>query len=311
MNFHEAPYSADGKGFQGIRLRGECMGQLGRAGAHAPGIHSLPAANQLAQTSPQHWPSPTANSTELDEPTSVLSKEILPCTWGRWLQGCPGCTLALSTLRWPPRHSPSASTVGTYASFCFLLSAQPSQVFPGCGAGGSVLLTPLASPGRVVLPALLSGRGPWGWECWAVPGAWMCAGSGSGWLGLFSSLFAQPWGQPAMWIKAGIPWAANCRPARRGGRGAASLDFPNCRVGHHASTAWPEIIPGSAHPSARLGDAGRDLGVPTWHPVLTSCPLVEAAAPCLPPLQELRDLSAGGHGSLGPEHQYVLLCFSC
>lgn len=51
MNFHDTLQME--KGFRESGCWGKCMGRLSRVGAHAPGIHWLPAANQLAPTSPQ------------------------------------------------------------------------------------------------------------------------------------------------------------------------------------------------------------------------------------------------------------------
>lgn len=214
----------------GNRAVGGARGAAGQGWGTCPWC-TLAACRQPAgpgwSAAPRDWPSPTANSTELGRPTPGLGKEGLPRTQGQRSRGRPGCASALSPSCWLPRHSPSASTVGTYTGSCSLLPAPGSapaapRLLPGCGAGGSVPLTPPGSTGQGGAASSAWWRGSRGWECWGVPGAWPCAGSGRGRLGLFSSLFARPWGRPVMRIKAGVPRAANCRPARRGGRGAAA-----------------------------------------------------------------------------------------
>lgn len=95
------------------------------------------------------------------------------------------------------------------------------------------------------------------------------------------------------------------------GEGQLPQGFPNPGEGHHASTTQPETAPGLDHPNARLGGASRDLGVlaKTQHPALPSCPRLRQA-PHITPLGQLRDPGAAGYGSLSPECQHVLLCFS-
>lgn len=108
-----------------------------------------------------------------------------------------------------------------------------------------------------------------------MPGAWLCAGSGRDWLGLFPSLFAQPWGRPVMQIKAGIPLGSQLSANSEGRERGSLSGLSQLWRSHHACTAWPEMMPGSAHPSARLGDAAMDLGVPTR--------TLASSAPQLPP----------------------------
>lgn len=60
-----------------------------------------------------------------------------------------------------------------------------------------------------------------------VPGAWPHAGGGGGWLGLFSSLFAQPWGRPVVRIKAGVPQGSQLSGSSEGReRGSRPGAFP-------------------------------------------------------------------------------------
>lgn len=152
-----------------------------------------------------------------------------------------------------------------------------------------------------------AGSSPWRWGSQGAGGCWVpgrvTAVAGAA-LGLFSSLFAQPWGQPAMRIKAGVPRGSQLLTSLEGReRGSCPRAFPTMEGA--TMPALPGLTQCQAQPTRAQGWVTL-VGTP----LLPGCPLVGAAAPCVPPLQELGDPGAGRHGSLGPERRHVLLCFS-
>lgn len=162
--------------------------------------------------SPRDWLSPMANRAQLGELTLGLDKEGRPRSQGQWFQCC-----ALAVPHFSYCGQPLHQHGGCLSWFLFPPpSSAPAapRLTPGCGAGGSVPLSPWQHQAE-------RWRRSQGRELWGCRG-WLHAGSGRSWLGLFSSLFARPWGRPAMRIKAGVLQAANCCPAQRGGRGAAA-----------------------------------------------------------------------------------------
>lgn len=122
-------------------------------------------------------------------------------------------------------------------------------------------ISPLAAPGRVVLPALLGGRGPRDRSTGGTGAGCMPAVAGAGW-GCF----------PLCLLSPGDGQRCGSRPAsfrqpivvqlRGEGEGQLPKGFPNPGEGHHDSTAQPETAPGLVHPNTRLGGASRNPAVP-------------------------------------------------
>lgn len=261
---------------------------------------------------PISWPRPArsprdmANSTELGELTLGLGKEGQPCIQGQSSQCHPGCA-SLPPLQGPPLLLPTRWVLILISvSFSWLIPCSPWAVSWLQGRLVSTI-SPLAAPGRAVLPSLLGGRGPRD-RSTALAWGWLLAGSGRRRLGLFSSLFARPWGRPAMRIKAGVLRAANCHPAQRGGRGAAApglsqpcrgLPCQHCPAGNSTRFSPPK------HKAERCQQGP---GMPTESQYQVFPWL--GRAPHIPPLWQLGSPGAGGHGSLSPECQCILLCFS-
>lgn len=226
--------------------------------------------------SPRDWPSPMANKAELGELTLGLDKEGRPRSQGQWSQCCALAVPHFSSCRQPlHRH-------GAYPGSCFLLPAQPLQFWPHSWLWGRWVSTisPLAAPGRAVLPALLGGRGPRDRSTGGAGAGCMPAVAGAGW-GCF----------PLCLLGPGDGQRCGSRPAsfrqpiavqlRGEGEGQPPQGFPNPGEGHHATTAQPETAPGLVHPNTRLGGASRNPGVPakTQHLALPSWPLVGAGTP--------------------------------